>query len=1026
MAVPLRVDLLGGIEVSSPTPPGGSRTSPRALSLLAYLVSRRGTPQPRAHLAALLWPDSSGKQARTNLRRELHHLRVLVGDSPCLQSDGSSLCWRPGPDCVVDVNEFLDASAAALASVADGDRAAVHRHSIRTLELYRGPFLPGCDEDWALAVREDLRRTCLDVCDRVAAFWLSRDDPVAAAVLARRRVALEPWEELGYLTLMRAERASGDRSGAMRSYHRCASVLESELGVEPSTQLRAELDAVLSDLVPGTDEAQIRSESSPSVAVLSGLVGRDSERAYLLSGWEHALTGCHLLIVLGEAGVGKTRLVADSASAVRRHGGVVVSTRCFAATRDVPLAPVADWLRSPLLKMATRRLDPIWRVEVDRLVPETDGGKEASRGARAKVDAWQRSRFFEGLVRAFLAVDRPVLLTVDDVQWCDRATMAWLTLLVSAHGSAPLYVVATAREEELAALGPDGWLDGMRAAGHAEVLRLRNLSASSAALLAQSTLGREVTEDELGLLMSTTSGNPLFLLEVLRESGSNPGPVDAADVRGALDHRLSRLPEPAREVVALAACVGCDFTLDLLIEASDLGEDVVVRQVDDLWRRRILEERGRGYDFAHDLLREAAHRMISPPRQWLFHRRLAQALQLLWPDLDEVAARLADQYDRGGQPERALPFYERAARRSTSLFAHGEAVRFWQRCLALLSEQPASIDRDRRELDVLQELLAPLNAHRGYASIELERYERRTDELSKRLGRTDLRCTAAIALFATTFVQGHTAESHDWGTQALALSAQCPELASQAHLAVAGSGLSLGRLGLADEHFRLACDLAGSSDSMPIGTRTGVHARAWWAHARWLLGDVDGAREASDTAIRAAREIEHPYSLTVALAYAALTDQLIGDLRDRMDLLSELTHLCARYDFAYYRQWAMVFTGWAEGGDAGLREVRRGVDELGHGGSLARMPYWLSLLADLHHDRGATSTQIATLDAAASLAAEHEDAWWLPEVLRARAALDPTHGARQRLTEAVALASSHSSASLLQRCQADLQARGWG
>lgn len=1028
MAEPLRVDLLGGVEVSTSTStstPGRSSTSPRAVSLLAYLVSHPGIRQPRAHLAVLLWPDSQGQQARTNLRRELHHLRTLVGDSQCLEADGSSLRWRRGPNCVVDVHDFLDASAATTTALADGDRASVRRHSDRALDVYRGPFLPGCDDDWCLSVREDLRRTCLDLCDHVADYWLSCDDPVAATAFARRRVVLEPWEELGYLTLMQAQRAAGDRSGAMRTYHRCASVLESELGVEPSPQLRAELTAVLSDLAPGPGDAEIESAGLPSSSVVSGLVGRENERGRLLSGWGRARSSCQLVVVLGEAGVGKTRLVAEMASAVRKQGGLVVSTRCFAASRGVPLAPVADWLHSPPLKMATMRLDPVWRAEVSRLVPDGDGEAGPGSGARAKVDAWQRSRFFEGLVRAFLAVDRPVLLTIDDLQWCDRATMAWLTLLVSAHGSAPLYVVATARDEEIAAQDPDGWLDGMRRAGHAEVLRLGNLSAPSAALLAQATLGREVNEEELVLLMSTTSGNPLFLLEVLRESGATPGPVEPADVRGVLDHRLSRLSEPAREVVTLAACVGRDFTLDLLIEACDLGEDVVVRQVDDLWRRRILEERGRGYDFAHDLLREAAYRMISPPRRWLLHRRLAQALQLLWPDrLDEVAAQLADQYDRGGQLERALPFYERAARRSTSLFAHGEAVRFWQRALALLRERPASRERDRRELDVLQELLPPLNAHRGYASIELERHERRAEVLGEGLGRTDVRCTAAIALFATTFVQGHTSESHAWGRQALTLSAQCPELTAQAHLALAGSGLGLGRVPLADEHFRLACDLAGSSDSMPIGTRTEVHARAWWAHARWLMGDVAGARAASDEAIRSARGIAHPYSLTVALSYAALTHQLLGDLRSRPDLLSELTHLCAHYDFAYYRQWAMVFTGWAEGGPTGLLKVRGGIDELSHEGSLARMPYWLSLLADLHHDRGDVAAQIGTLDAAASLAAEHDDVWWLPEVLRARAALDPMRGPHQHLDEAAALARSHSSATLLQRCRADLEVGG--
>jgi len=1019
----IRVDLLGGVEVSGAVS-GRFRSSPRALSLLAYLVSHPESPQPRAHLAALLWPDSEDAQARTNLRRELHNLRALLGDNECLRVDMSSLCWRRGPDCTVDVQDFLDSCERTVVALAAGDRAGVEQHGGRVLALYRGPFLPGTDDDWALTVRQELRQACVDVCDRASTYWISSGDPTAAAVFARRRVLLEPFEEQGYRMLMRAQRMAGDAPGAMRTYHQCASVLERELEVRPSPDTEAELDAVLSDLdrAPGGGAAD--ATDMPAWSPASGLVGREVEQTRLMSAWNGAQAGCRVLVVVGEAGVGKTRLVAEMASALRRQGAVVATTRCFAATRAVPLAPVADWLRTPLLRMATQRLDPIWRAEVDRLVPEGVSGGDPRAGARAKVDAWQRFRFFEGLVRAFLAVDRPVLLTIDDLQWCDKATMSWLSLLMSSHGSAPLLVVATARDEEFGSSDLAVLLDGMRAAGQTELLSLSNLSAPAAAVLAQDTLGHAVSEEDLTLLMSATSGNPFYLLEALRTSSSTPGPVKPADLRGVLDNRLSRLSEPAREVVALASTVGRDFTLDLLIEASDLEEDIVVRQVDDLWRRRILEEHGHGYDFAHDLLREAAYRMLSPPRRWLLHRRLAQALELLWSGrLDNVAAQLAEQYDRGGRPDRALPFYERAARQATTVFAHAEAVRFWQRCLALLGELPAGSERDRRELSVLQELLPPLNAWRGYASVELEGHERRADVLGERLGLKDVRCTAAIALFTTTFVQGHTQESHEWGKQALAFSWQVPEFAAQAHLALAGAGLSLGLLRQADEHFQLSCDLAGAADSLPIGTRTEVHARAWRAHARWLLGDTAGADAASAGAVEAARSINHPYSLTVALSYAALTHQVSGHLTSLAGVLEELTALCAQYDFAYYRQWAVVLTGWADGGTAGLRHARSGIESLTHEGALARMPYWLSLIADLHRRQGNTAAEIATLDAAASIATEHDDRWWLPEVLRARAVLDPNRGPNPRLEQAAALARSQSSAALLERCRVDIEER---
>ena len=117
-----------------------------------------------------------------------------------------------------------------------------------------------------------------------------------------------------------------------------------------------------------------------------------------------------------------------------------------------------------------------------------------------------------------------------------------------------------------------------------------------------------------------------------------------------------------QEVAGLAAAVGRNFTLDLLTEASDLDADTVVRAVDELWRRRIVRELRDGYDFSHDLLRDAAYAQISPPKRWLLHRRLAQGLELLHAnDTDAVSAQLAEQYARGGRPERALAYYRRAA-----------------------------------------------------------------------------------------------------------------------------------------------------------------------------------------------------------------------------------------------------------------------------------------------------------------------------------------------------------------------------
>ena len=151
-----------------------------------------------------------------------------------------------------------------------------------------------------------------------------------------------------------------------------------------------------------------------------------------------------------------------------------------------------------------------------------------------------------------------------------------------------------------------------------------------------------------------------------------------------------------------------------------------------------------------------------------------------------------------------------------------------------------------------------------------------------------------------------------------------------------------------------------------------MHGLAWSAHAHWLLGHDDLALSSSHDAVRMARSIDHPYSLAVALAYAAITHQLRGDRPALRGAVTELAELCDRFDFSYYREWALVLDGWGSGGEPGITLARRGIDNLRAEGSFARMPYWLSLLADVLDRTGQRDAARSTLDAATASAQAHQ------------------------------------------------------
>ena len=952
----LHVSLLGEQTIAGDRAGSVRARSSRAVVLVAFLVVHAGSPQARQRIAGLFWPESTDAQALTNLRRELHHLRQVLGDEPSLVVTSSDLCWRDTKTCRVDVRVFDIERKAALAAAAAGDDDGILPHSAAAIAAYRGELLPGVYEDWLLEARSQLERQCADLCDLVCAVRARTGDLAGAVQAARRRVQLQPLEEAGYRTLMELQADLGDRAGAVSTYHHCASVLERELGVAPDPLTRQAFQRLMA---PARPAAPPPAAADPGVhrpgLAAAQLLGRSAELGVLQDAWRAAVAGGPgLVLVRGGAGVGKTRLVAEVAEMARSHGAVVAIARCFGTAGRLALAPVADWLRHDAVQSAAATLDPAWRAEVGRLIPAgADGDRRTS--SRATADAWQRHRFFEGLARALMAVHRPLLLVLDNMQWCDQETLAFITFCLGLADDAQLLVAATVREDNLdqdAELA--GWIVRMRATGLLTEVSLSPLEAADTAHLAEAVSGQRLPEADADLLHAATGGFPLYVIEALRGTAAPGGTLlPAGDLTTVLRKRLDQGTAAAREVAGLAAAAGTNFTLDLLTEASDLDAGAVVEAVDELWRRRIVREFREGYDFSHDLLRETAYAGISPPRRWLLHRRIAQGLELLHAeDTDSVAVQLAEQYARGGRPERAVAYYQRAAESAAGMFAHADAIRLHEKALSIIATLPAGRDRDSRELAVLEAMAAPLNARYGYSSPGLQRALERTIALAGSLGRRDSRVAGLAALGAAQFVQGRTADSHRTATRALDLADPESELGGQAHFTAGCSAFSLG---------------------MP----------------------TDGLRHL----------------------------ELAAKLPELRNTIDELRQLCDRHNFAYYREWVLILDGWSRDGASGANLVRRGIGNLKSEGAFARMPYWLSLLADLSARDNQPGAARATLDAALAAGRVHHDVWWLPEVMRMRAAYDEEQAAVARLLSAAQMASGHGSTALLRRCEHDLGTR---
>jgi DNA-binding SARP family transcriptional activator len=1051
----LDISLLGETRVAVEGSVVLALRSPRAMALLGFLLVHRGAPQRREYVAGQFWPDSPEGQARTNLRRELHSLRAgLPQVDRWLTADGGTLLWRLDPECRLDVDEFEAAADAAGSALAAADDAAFRLAAADALRTYRGEFMPALYDDWAAAERDRLHRRCIAVLDQLIKLEGDAGGYAAAIELARRRIDLEPLEEVGYRSLLRLQGLAGDRAAAVQTYHRCASVLERELGVAPDRATTAEYQrlvggrrepaqsgpdggrgpapgpraaASLTSAVPGhvLSRPPPRRPAGPDQAPAAGpvrLVGRQHELALLRERWQEALRGSARFAVLaGEAGVGKTRLLDELSSQVQRAGFDTMRARCFAARGRLALAPVSEWLRSPALRSARDRLEPVWAREVDRLVPPA--GAESMPPLSPMGDAWQRHRFFEGLARAVLSTGRPALLLLDDLQWCDEHTLAWLQLLLHLGEQHPMLVVAATRLEEI-----DGnaelteMLRALRSAGQVTDIAVAPLDGARSAELAGQVRGSSLADQEASWLHAATGGYPLLVIEsvrahVLDSLDADPGPK----ARAVLAGRIAQVGPGAREVAELAAVIGRDFTMELLTRAADLDSDSVIAAVDELWRRRIIREHSSSsYDFAHDLLRDSAYAGISPPRRGHLHHRVAEALDLIHADdPGTAAAALAYHYERAGLADRAVPHHVRAAAVATAVFANQKAVRHYRRAVELLRQSAPGRDRDASELAIRAAMAAPLNAKYGYASTELQAVFERTHELAERLGDTRLQLITLVGLFGTRYVQGHTAESYEIAQRSLELSDLHPDVKGQAHFAVAGSATSLGHHEQSLPHFALAHELCYDAPPLLLGSRTEVHARAWAAHALWLLGRDDEALHWCDWAIARADEVEHPYTLAIAQAYAAITHQLRGDRDRTAEYAGRVLEICARHEFAYYGNWGLILGGWSAGGTAGADQIRQGLQKLRDQGALARQPYYLALLAETLLTAGRSDAAGAVLESA-RVAAAVSDRWWLPELYRLDARRHRGAAAADLLRRAADIAGQQGAVALARRAADDL------
>jgi DNA-binding SARP family transcriptional activator/tetratricopeptide (TPR) repeat protein len=640
----LRVQLIGetsAVRDGEPVPLSGPHRR-----LLAFLALHPG-PQDRDAVAARFWPDAP--TARANLRTAVWALRRSLGADAVLATRTTVALAA----ALRDVDELEDAMRAGEPSVPAADLCA------------------GLDDDWAQAARSEYVRRCVAVLDELAA---AAEDPADAARWSARRCALTPLDEPAHRALLERLAASGDRAGALVAGRDLAARLRTELGVGPAPATRALLARLR-----GPDAAGASLDSA------TPMFGRIGELAALTAAWSAARDGRGRVVLLtGEAGIGKTRLVRELARRADNAGARVAVGAGVDVGGEAPLAMWQELARA-LVAVVPQPLEAAgWPAELGRLAP--DLARALGRcGPPPPVASpeLERLRVFDAVLRLveWAAAGRPVLLVAEDVHRADRASLALCAHIGRRLHGLPVLFVLTRRDRpsrpdadallaDLAGRGLDVAeveLGPLRSAEVAEVVR------SAAAL----------PDPAVEQVVAAADGNPLLAVESARAVAAGNGAAPPS-LRAVVRAAMGVLPEPARALAEAIAAAGRGLSA-AEVAVLPAGADAERRVLDTGLACRA----GGALGFRHALLAEAARADLRDPEST--HLAVALAVEAAAPsDGDAHAAEVARHLQRAGRKDLAGPRWQRAARHARTLGALPEAAAFWTEAIAVDPDHAAA------------------------------------------------------------------------------------------------------------------------------------------------------------------------------------------------------------------------------------------------------------------------------------------------------------------------------------------------
>ena len=759
--------------------------------------------------------------------------------------------------------------------------------------------------------------------------------------------------------------------------------------------------------------------------------GGKTDVAVLYERWTQARDGLGQLVLLsGEAGIGKSRLVMAVKELVAGESHSRWECRCSPYFQDSALYPLIDLAQRALQfgrdESAAAKLEKIVAVleRYGLAQPETVALWAALLSVpladRAPLlnltPQRQKQKTLEAIVALLLALaaEQPVLFIVEDIHWVDLSTLEFLTLLIDQGPAARILTLLTCRPE----FHPP-W--GFRA--HLTPLTLTRLPRPQVAQMSVCVAGGKALPPEVvEQIVAKTDGVPLFVEELtkmvlesglLREceeryelTGPLPPLAIPATLHDSLMARLDRLAT-VKAVAQLGATLGRTFAYELLQAVSPLDESMLQHGLRQLVEAELVYQRGvppqATYTFKHALIQDAAYQSLLRSMRQQYHQKIAQVLEERFPETAETQPELlAHHYTEAGFNEQAIAYWQRAGRRAYERSANVEAVSYLTKGLELLKALPDTSERTQHEL-ALQTTLGPaLMALKGYAALEVERAYTRARELCQQLGEPRQLFSVLLGLWNCHFVRGELQTGRELGEQLLSLaqSVQDPVFRVRAHAALGEILFHLEELALARAHLEQGIALYEPLRRHSRAVQDpGVACVCYAALTLWFLGYPDQAIQRSQEAFMLAQEQSHSFSLSVALCGVAWLHQFRREGRAAQDRAEAAITLSTEQGFSLWVAMGIIFRGWALANQGqredGILQIRQGIAAWRATGAELLRPYWLALLAEAYGKVEQPEEGLHILAEALAVMDKNEERWWEVELYRLKGELLLARSAEQ-------------------------------